>query len=227
MDENLFEGWAKFRSFSKNEKIKIYKLQDCFLFINKEKLSFKSSLGGIYQEIALKDIQEFTKEKKYIKISTIDGKIYAFCAVYPQNKSPDAYNTDRVYSILKNLEAIKGTIEQKIVEKIKNMLHVSTRININILKEALGVDASLFYQNIFNVAAKLGLTIDGDYIKVDKISESDFIRALNDYLNLGINDEMLVDEKLSCPYCGAPLKPNAKFCTQCGTTLVKDTETIE
>lgn len=221
-DENLFECWARYRYFGKDEKIKTYKFRDCFLFIDKEKITFKSREGDIFQEINFRDIQEFMKEKSYIKILTADGKIYAFFAVKPIEKSPNYRNTEKAYSILNNLEGIKGAVEQKIVEKIKNLIKVSTRINVNVLKEVLGVDDSIYYQNIFNLAAKLGLTIDGDYLKVDKISDSDFIRALNDYLNLGINDEMLVDEKLSCPYCGAPLKPNAKFCTQCGTTLVKD-----
>ncbi len=227
MAENLFEFWAKFRYFRGYERIKTYKFQNCFVFINKEKISFKSRKGVTYQEILLGDIQNFIKEKRYIKIFTTDERVYAFCAVKPNGKSPYPYNTDRAYSLLKKLEGIKGVVEQTIIEKIKNLIKVSTRINVNVLKEVLGVDDSIYYQNIFNVAAKLGLTIDGDYLKVDKISDSDFIRALNDYLNLGINDEMLVDEKLSCPYCGAPLKPNAKFCTQCGTTLVKDPEEKE
>ena len=131
------------------------------------------------------------------------------------------------FYLLKKLEGIKGVVEQTIIEKITNLIKVSTRINVNVLKEVLGVDDSIYYQNIFNVAAKLGLTIDGDYIKVDKISDTDCIRALNEFLNLGINNEMLVDEKFSCQFCGAPLKPNEKFCTQCGTTLVKDNENNE
>ena len=102
------------------------------------------------------------------------------------------------------------------------MIQVSPRININVLKEVLAVESSIFYQNIYNLAAKLDIIIDGDYLKVDKIPVSEFIKGMNEYFNLGISDEMLAEGKLSCSYCGAPIKLNAKFCTQCGTTLIKD-----
>lgn len=101
-------------------------------------------------------------------------------------------------------------------------MDVSTRINIDVLKEVLGVESSIFYQNIFNMAAKLGLTIDGNQLNVENVSFSDFIRALNQYLDLGVSSEILTDEKLICPYCGFSLKPHMKFCTKCGTALIKN-----
>jgi len=224
MDKNIFESWAKFSGGEIRGRAK-----EGFLLINKETLNFKSYEEGIFQEILLSDISEVVKEKKYLKIITAAGKIYTLWTLDPGRvgsftgeKKSDDNKTRKLYSLLISLKGSKGLIEQNIIEKVKNMMEVSTRINIDMLKEVLGVESSIFYQNIFNIAAKLDLTIDGNQLNIENVSFSDFIRALNEYLNLGISNDILIDEKLSCPYCGFSLKPHMKFCTQCGTALIKD-----
>ena len=172
----------------------------------------------------LRDITSLDKERSgnYLKIITSANQCFAFCVVLAGTKNQDNYGTRQLYSLLLNLEGVKGKGEQQVIDKLKSMIQVSPRINITVLKEVLAVESSIFYQNIYNLAAKLDIIVDGDYLKVDKIPVSEFIKGLNEYFNLGISDEMLIEGKLSCPYCGAPIKLNAKFCTQCGTTLVKD-----
>lgn len=226
MDTYLFESWAKFGEIHGAIKIKTRRLSVCFLLLNKEKLIFKSQQMIIIQEILLRDITTLVKERSgsdnYLKIITSAKQCFAFCVALAGSKKPDNYRTSQLYSLLLNLEGVKGKSEQQVIDKLKSMIQVSPRINITVLKEVLGVESSIFYQNIYNLAAQLEITIDGDYLKVDKISVSEFIRGLNEYFKLGISDEMLIQEKLSCPYCGSLIKLNDKFCTQCGTTLVKD-----
>lgn len=123
------------------------------------------------------------------------------------------------YDIAQSKQEPIDQSKQELIYSLKNMLQVSKRININMLKEVVGVDSSIFYPNIFNLAAKLGLTVDGDYLDVDKVSVLDFIKVLDDYLKLGISNEMLIDEKLTCKYCGSSVKQDMKFCQNCGTNL--------
>ena len=224
MDTYLFESWAKFGKIHEGIKIKAQKrrLRVCFLLLNKEKFIFKSQQMATIQEILLRDISSLVKERSYLKIITNAQECFAFCVALASSKKPDFYGTSQLYSLLLNLEGVKIKTEQQIIDKLKSMIQVSPRININVLKEVLAVESSIFYQNIYNLAAKLDIIVDGDYLKVDKIPVSEFIKGLNEYFNLGISDKMLIEGKLSCPYCGAPIKLNAKFCTQCGTTLVKD-----
>ena len=121
--------------------------------------------------------------------------------------------------VVKKKRELIDQSNQELISSLKNMMQVSKLININMLKEVLGIDSSIFYQNLFNLAAKLGLTIEGDYLNADNVSVSDFVRALNKYLKLGISENLLMDEKLTCQYCGSSLQPNMRFCPNCGTTL--------
>lgn len=228
MDEYLFTSWAKFGEIHGLKKIRTRRLYVCFLLLNNEKLIFKSEQMRPIQEISIRDISTLVKEKTgsdhYLKIITAAKQQFAVCVAYASSKKPDNYNTDQLYSLLLSLEGVKSKKEQQIIEKLKSMIHVSPRISIPMLKEVLAVETSTFYQNIYKLAAQLNLTIDGDSLKVDQISVSDFIKGLNEYFKLGISDEVLNEDKLSCPYCGSPLKENDKFCTQCGTSLVKDND---
>lgn len=199
------------------------------LLINKKELIFKSHGYNpeIVQKVLVREITSQAKEKRgnnnYIRINNSSGEAYALCALTSTRKwkfNPDDDKTNRVYSLLRNLRIEDQ--RQKIVEPLKKMMQVSTRININLLKETLGIDSSIFYQNIFNLASELGLIIDGDSLKVDNVSDTNFIRALNKYMNLGIFDELLMENQLFCRYCGSSIKPNVVYCTECGTSLSKD-----
>jgi len=228
MNTNLFESWAKFGEIHGTTKIKTRYMGVCFLLINKEKIIFKSQQMATIQEIMLQDTTDLVKEKSgsdtILKITTSFEQNFAFCVALAGSKRPDNYRTTQLYSFLLTLEGVKGKSEQQILDKLKSMIQVSPRISITVLKEVLGVESSFFYQNIYNLAAQLGLTVDGDYLKVDKISVSEFIKGLNNYFQLGISEEKLIEDKFSCPYCGSPTKPDAKFCTHCGTNLIKEEE---
>ena len=202
MDTYLFESWAKFGKIHEGTKIKAQarRLHVCFLLLNKEKIIFKSQQMATIQEMLLRDISTLVKERSgsvdYLKIITSAKQCFAFCVALAGSKKPDNYGTNQLYSLLLKLEGVKGKSEQQVIDKLKSMIQVSPRINITVLKEVLGVESSIFYQNIYNLAAQLELTIDGDYLKVDKISVSEFIRGLNEYFKLGISDETLVEGKL-------------------------------
>lgn len=70
--------------------------------------------------------------------------------------------------------------EQKaIVEKVKAMLEVSTRINLDRMQDALNIDKKVFNDKIFEWARQFGFTIDGDYLIINKDTISAFIDALD------------------------------------------------
>ncbi|MFX1445853.1 MAG: zinc ribbon domain-containing protein [Promethearchaeota archaeon] len=228
MNTYLFESWAKFGKIHGTSKVRTRNLRLCFLLINKEKIIFKSQQMAIIQEIVLRDITDLVKGKSgsdvVLKITTSNEQKFMICVALAGSKKPDNYGTTQLYSFLLNLEGIKGKSDQLIIDKLRSMFQVSPRINITVLKEVLGVETSLFYQNIYKLAAQLGLTVDGDYLKVDKTLVSEFIKKLNESFQLGISEEKLSEDKFSCPYCGSPIKSSAKFCTHCGTNLVKEEE---
>lgn len=103
---------------------------------------------------------------------------------------------NQLYSISKlNLGGVKGKRELQLIKRLKGMIQVSPRINITMLRKTLQLKPpSLFYDNIYNLTAELGLTVDGGYIKVDKMLVSEFFRELNLCFNLGINNEILLKE---------------------------------
>lgn len=217
--ENLIECRANFYEGRRPRRVK-----EVHLFVNKESITFKSDKDGINQKIMISDIKDLYIEKFDTTIITGPGNMYNFW-VFTMKKSILGGFTERVnknksralFSILSNLKSQYEAKIQKTPDKLRDMLKVSTKININILREILGVDSSTFYDNIFSIAAQIDATVDGDYLLVDNVSTPDFINALNDKLNLGLM--LIKDQILSCTYCGYPLKLNEKVCNNCGTKL--------
>lgn len=211
--ENLFECRANFYEGPKRRRIK-----EGYLFINSESITLKSYEEGIDQKIVISEIKDLFKEKFYTTIITYTGRIYTFwaCAM-KRYRVKDKIKSETLYSILSDLKSQQEANIQKTLDKLRDMLKVSTKININILGEILGIDSSTFYDNIFGLAAQLDIAVDGDYLIINKISFSDFINALNDNFKLEL--ELIRDKELICTYCGYPLKLNEEFCNNCGTKI--------
>lgn len=74
------------------------------------------------------------------------------------------------------LEEQKEDIE---IEEIQRMIKVSTRIKLEMMRHALNMDLKTFNGKIFKWAEDFGLTIDGDYLIINKETISDFIDELD------------------------------------------------
>jgi hypothetical protein len=69
--------------------------------------------------------------------------------------------------------------ESEIIEKLKEMLEVSNRINLDMMRKVLRIDEDQFNDKIFAWAKEFQFKIDGDFIIIDKDAISDFLNALD------------------------------------------------
>ncbi len=74
---------------------------------------------------------------------------------------------------------VKVQLEQGAVEKIRKMLAVSTRLKLDLMQRALGLDADTFSNKIFDWAAEFKFKIDGDYVVIEGGDVTGFISKLD------------------------------------------------
>jgi hypothetical protein len=74
--------------------------------------------------------------------------------------------------------------EQAIIEKIRKVMKVSTRVKMNLLRNYLKMNEDLFNEKIFDWAEQFGFTIDGDYLNIGKANVSEFIDELENQFKL-------------------------------------------
>jgi len=70
-------------------------------------------------------------------------------------------------------------LEKETIEKIKEMMEVSKRINLDRMQNVLEMDKKAFDNKIFEWARDFNFTIDGDNLIINKETISDFIDALD------------------------------------------------
>ena len=68
---------------------------------------------------------------------------------------------------------------KELLEKIREMLEVSNRIKLDMMRDVLKMDKSTFNSKIFGWARQFEFIIDGDYLNVNKEMVSDFIDELD------------------------------------------------
>lgn len=76
-------------------------------------------------------------------------------------------------------ERIQKEQEKAILEKIRKMMEVSSRIKLDMMQNVLKIDKSTFSNKIFEWARQFNFIIDGDYLNIDKDSVTDFITELD------------------------------------------------
>ncbi|MHA1729789.1 MAG: hypothetical protein ACTSWY_13825 [Promethearchaeota archaeon] len=86
--------------------------------------------------------------------------------------SKEEFNEEKInYSEIYNEEIINT--------KIRKILKVSTRIKLDVMREALEMDYSDFIANLFDWANKFGFKIDGDYIIIENADIDGYIAHLD------------------------------------------------
>ena len=86
--------------------------------------------------------------------------------------------------LMEKLKRGMGIIEKEtetsiMSEKIKQMLNVSTKIKLEMMRKALKLQENIFSEKIFEWAEQFNFTIDGDYLIVNKDTIEDFMNALD------------------------------------------------
>ncbi len=90
----------------------------------------------------------------------------------------------------------QAKLERKTLEKIKQIMRVSTRISLDRMQEALDIDNKTFNDKIFDWAEEFEFTIDGDYLVINKETVSDFIDSLDRQFDMWEKAEKERDGKI-------------------------------
>jgi hypothetical protein len=106
----------------------------------------------------------------------------------------------------------------RLVEKLKQIMKVSSKISVKMLEGLFNLDTGETYEIIYNWASKFGFTVDGDYLIVSEPAISEFIRMLD---NRPEADTKIEGGTTNCSYCGKSIEVNLKICPDCGNKNVK------
>jgi len=69
--------------------------------------------------------------------------------------------------------------EKEAMDKLKQIVSISERISLSMMRDILELDEKTFNQRIIDWAAEFNFTIDGEYLNVNKETVDDFIDALD------------------------------------------------
>lgn len=84
--------------------------------------------------------------------------------------------------------------ERQIIEKIRTMIKVSKRANLEMVRKTLEMDSDEFLEKIWGWAEKFGFIIDGDYIIVENADVNGFIKNLDEQFLLWGKQERLKEK---------------------------------
>jgi len=118
---------------------------------------------------------------------------------FKQKESKIKHIFKNIESVKRNIEVTKQEYKREYSEKfaqIKNMLEVSKRIRLDMMREALKLDSQTFSEKIFQWAAEHGFIIDGDYIIINRDTVSEFIQDLDRKFTEWIEKEDLEENKI-------------------------------
>jgi len=211
---NIYEGWAR---FYQEPRTTFSSKKTGFIFISKDLLTFKSYEKGVYYEIPISKMKDFYVDKYSIKIFTEDGSKYSLFPL--KNKTTqDKKRIPYIFNLLKELKKGQHVEELKIIEKLKQIMKVSSKISVKMLKGLFNLDTGKTYEIIYNWASKFGFTVDGDYLIVSEPAVSEFIEMLDNRPEADTKSE---GGTINCSYCGNSIEVNLKICPYCGNENVK------
>jgi len=79
----------------------------------------------------------------------------------------------------KKKEQESKKLEEESINKLKKMIKVSDRLNLEMIRKALRLEEITFLDKIFDWAEEFGFRIDGDYLIIKKERVLDFIDLLD------------------------------------------------
>ena len=125
--------------------------------------------SGALARVKLKGLIEDKKAKKREE-SDIKAKAVSIKSVKKEKKKD-----------VKKLERLKeGQLDPGTLKKLKQIMSVSTKVKLDLMKEALGISDYLFKNLIFDWAEKYGFEIEGDYIIINKETINEFMDDLDE-----------------------------------------------
>ena len=199
-------------------------MKNGLFILTEDSLSFNPFEQGAFEilnVIEMDSIEIFRNDsREYIKINMINQDSYSLTLFSKKHgfTKTDGIKVKKLSELLnqvkmyKNSELIKQeNLERKRVDKIKEMLDVSFRIRLDLMRDALKMDERAFSAKIFEWAHQFNFIIDGDYLVVNPEHVDDFIDNL--YHAEG------AENKIQCKYCQKLIEPDSKVCPYCGVEV--------
>lgn len=215
MTDNIYEGWARFYKEPRSS----FEIKNTgVLFISQEALKFKSYDKGLFHEVPLSEIKEVSYDKYKISITTTDGSKYSLFAMKNNNKL-DKKKNPYIHDILVSLKEQQAIQEVRVIEKLTQIMKLSSKISVHMLKELFKLDIGKTYDILYNWAARFGFTVDGDYLLVSEPAVSEFLVQLK--AKREEKQDGAETKKIACLYCGSLIEVDVKYCPQCGNENMK------
>jgi hypothetical protein len=167
---------------------------------------------------SVEDIHQNSRE--FIKITMQDQKSYSLTLLTKKHcfTKIDDIKVKKLSELLNQVKDYKSTeivkqkkLEKKRVDQIKEMLDVSSRIRLDLMRDALDMDEKNFSIKIFEWAHQFNCIVDGDFLVVNPENVTDFLDNL--YLTEGSQD------KIQCKFCQKLIDPDSKVCPYCGVEV--------
>lgn len=216
MADYIYEGWAR---FYKEPRSSFGIKNTGILSISQDVLKFTPHKRGTFYEIPLSEFKEVSYDKYKISIVTNDGSKYSLFAM-KNNEKLDKKRNPFIYDILVSLKEQQVAQEVRIIEKLAQIMKVSSKISVHMLKELFKLEMGKTYDILYNWATTFGFTVDGDYLLVSEPAVSEFLEQLK-----GKREEKQKEgeevEKIKCLYCGSLVEVDVKYCPQCGAENMK------
>lgn len=217
---NIYEGWARFYQEPKS----IYSRRPGALILSESLLTFKPYGKGTFYEIPFSLMKDINIAKYCIKIFTEDGNKYSLFplkiikGLLKDETTPDPKKIPYIFNLLAELRKGQHTEQLRLVEKLKQIMKVSSKISVKMLEGLFNLDTGKTYEIVYNWATKFGFTVDGDYLIVSEPAVSEFIEMLD---NRPEADAKIEGGTTNCSYCGKSIDVNLKICPDCGNENVK------
>ncbi len=201
------------------------------LFLTENYILFKSFHSkGIYK-IDVLDIKDVTMEIEdstiYVKIEANYKRIYYVFPLKRQRRKliKDNLKAEKFYDVLNQATMYKQTeqvrlkkVEKENIKKIKNMLEVSNRLKLKMMRTTLGLEKESFNDRIFEWAKKFHFKIDGDNIIINKETIPAFLHQI---ISIDKEDNTIT-ETTECLFCGNTVNNKLEVCPYCENNIKLD-----
>ena len=199
-------------------------LKKGILILTEDRLSFKPFDQGDIETLEVMEMNSIEALQPnlddFIKISTSNRKEFSL-TLLTKKYGRTIINTKKVVKLLELLNQVKSykisefkkeqKLERKQVEQIKSMLEVSSKLSLDMMRNALEMDKKSFSNKIFDWAKRFNFVIEGDYLVVNPENVDKFL------------DDLFViqgsQEKIQCKYCQKLITADSKNCPYCGVEV--------
>lgn len=220
----LFETKGAFWEGTPQEYNWKLKYSEGIILLTENFISYKSLQDEKFDHIKVLDIIEINTQAQssnnsFIQVITKQNQSYTLIPLKRSFKRlvKDKVKADKFLELLNQVKSYKASeqirlieLEKERIKKVKSMMHVSNRISLEMMRQALDMDQKLFSNKIFDWAKKFTFIIDGDFLIVNKDNLNEFLFALSE------NQDA---KKIKCSFCGNEVDIQAKICPLCGKEL--------